>query len=139
LSSYSQNKGNEGEESDFRFLILGIKWDREALYKRINERCKAMFKAGLPDEVRRLYESGSTPLDPGMRAIGYREFFVGSPPSYTLSRDLAGVEALVAQNCRRYAKRQIVFFSSIPNVTWIEGKDLQKAAEEVRRNLLEFL
>ena len=143
LSSYAQNQGRLGEksgESPFSFLTLGLKIDRQELYQRINERCKAMFKAGLPEEVRLLYEAGYSPLNPGLRAIGYREFFVeeagsstGSTPSYTLSKDLAGVEALVSQNSRRFAKRQLVFFTSIPNVTWIDGKDIRKAAEEVRK------
>jgi tRNA A37 N6-isopentenylltransferase MiaA len=30
------------------------------------------------------------------------------------------LEALVAQNSRRYAKRQITYFSSIPCVHWID-------------------
>jgi tRNA dimethylallyltransferase len=85
-----------------------------------------MFRAGLAAEVKRLYEAGYTPADPGLRAIGYREFFVeeagfyGSAASWRLSQDLAGVEALVAQNSRRYAKRQITFFSSLPDVNWID-------------------
>ena len=147
LSSYAQNRAGE----EFRFLILGIKWDREELYKRINERCINMFKRGLPDEVKRLYEAGCTPLDPGMRAIGYREFFVEredasgfplsdqTPLTYTLTKDLAGVKALVTQNSRRYAKRQLVFFNSIPGVTWIEGKDTVKAVTEIRKKLDDFL
>jgi tRNA A37 N6-isopentenylltransferase MiaA len=81
-----------------------------------------MFDRGLPDEVRKRFEAGYTPRDPGLRAIGYREFFVedgtsddtsGEKGAYRLSRDLAGVEALVAQNSRRYAKRQVTFFNSM--------------------------
>jgi hypothetical protein len=43
-----------------------------------------------------------------------------SPPSaacaWRLSEDIDGVRNLVARNSRRYAKRQITFFASIPNV-----------------------
>ena len=139
LSYFAQNEGKSEDQSSFRFLILGIKWDREVLYKRINERCKSMFQSGLPDEVRKLYEAGYTPLDPGLRAIGYREFFIENENDlYTLSRDMTGVEALVAQNCRRYAKRQLVFFASIPNVTWIEGDNVVKAAAEIRLKIKSY-
>jgi tRNA dimethylallyltransferase len=134
LSSFAQN-GNSSEPA-FRFLVIGIKRERAELYRRINERTKLMFKSGLSDEVKRLYEYGYTPHDPGMRAIGYREFFVedydSGPSAYTLSNDLAGVEALVAQNSRRYAKRQLVFFASIPDVIWIDA-DRQNPAAEIRR------
>jgi tRNA dimethylallyltransferase len=107
----------------FNFIITGLSRPREELYRRINLRCAEMFSQGLADEVRHLYESGFTPNDPGLRAIGYREFFIedtDSPGKWRLSQDTAGVQALVAQNSRRYAKRQITFFAGIPNVKWIE-------------------
>jgi len=90
----------------------------------------------LPAEVRRLYEAGFTPEDPGLRAIGYREFFVRDPGGvWRLSEDFAGLEALVAQNSRRYAKRQITFFASIPEVKWIdcEGDAMPDLAETIKK------
>jgi len=125
----------------FRFLLIGLRRKREELYERINARTAAMFRAGLADEVKRLSDAGYTPSDPGLRAIGYREFFVrdvsGDSDVWRLSGDLAGIEALAAQNSRRYAKRQITFFASVPGVKWIdcgEGDEM-----EIRRLLQEFL
>ena len=150
LSSFAQNSAinsSSGEGpglpvSPFRFLIIGLKREREELYKRINERCAAMFRDGLPNEVKGLFEAGYTPNDPGLRAIGYREFFIENHdinqktvPSYRLSNDYAGVEALVAQNSRRYAKRQNVFFASIPNVNWITETNPKAAVEKIRSML----
>jgi len=136
-------------DTRFRFLIIGLSRPREELYCRINQRCAAMFCQGLPAEVRGLYEAGYTPRDPGLRAIGYREFFVedmadktadprkaGLDSPWRLSRDLAGVQALAAQNSRRYAKRQITFFASIPGVKWITaGADEAQTAELIRKEL----
>jgi len=142
LSSFARAPVNDALASDspsdrpFRFFLVGLRRSREELYRRINERTAAMFRAGLPDEVKRLFEAGYTPADPGLRAIGYREFFVPvngvddankvgeEPGTWRLSEDLAGVEALVAQNSRRYAKRQVTFFASLPGVKWVDcGKD----------------
>jgi len=125
LSSYAspwnEQSGSSPDNSPFRFLLVGLRRSREELYRRINERTAAMFRAGLAAEVRRLYEAGFTPENPGLKAIGYREFFVRDPGgAWRLSEDLSGLEALVAQNSRRYAKRQITFFSSIPGVKWID-------------------
>ena len=139
LSSYPKTPANE---SPFNFLLIGIKRDRDELYKRINERCSAMFKAGLAEEVKTLYEKGYTPLDPGIRAIGYREFFIenldSTNKSFRLSRDYKGVEALVAQNSRRYAKRQMTFFSPFPNVKWIDIDNMDKSIMEIRNALAEM-
>jgi tRNA dimethylallyltransferase len=79
-----------------------------------------MFRHGLPGEVEKLVAAGYSPGAPGLAAIGYKEFFIESAPGeYTLSGDLPGVEALVARNSRRYAKRQFTYFSSLPGLTWI--------------------
>jgi tRNA dimethylallyltransferase len=135
LSSFEMNPSTP-EKRNFRFIIVGLSRPREELYSRINERCDAMFAKGLADEVRKLYEAGYTPFDPGLRAIGYREFFVEdaqTPKGWWLSQDTNGVRALVAQNSRRYAKRQITFFTGIPDVKWIEpGEDDVKTAERIR-------
>jgi len=123
-----------------RFLVAGLSRPREELYRRINDRCAAMFSRGLCDEVRRLHDKGYTPRDPGLRAIGYREFFVQDETGYRLSRDIAGVQALVAQNCRRYAKRQITFFASLPGARWVEaGSEDTETAEKLAQIFSKFL
>jgi tRNA dimethylallyltransferase len=119
LSSFRQNSA--GEDSPFSFTILGLRRPREELYRRINGRCAAMFRNGLFEEVRKLRDSGYGPGDPGLRAIGYREFFVEDGENWALSENFAAVEELVARNSRRYAKRQIVYFASIPGVNWIDA------------------
>ncbi|MCL2210230.1 MAG: tRNA (adenosine(37)-N6)-dimethylallyltransferase MiaA [Treponema sp.] len=129
LSSFEANKKGVRHH----FLIIGISRPREELYRRINERCAQMFRQGLPDEVRSLYEKGYTPDDPGLRAIGYREFFVEDSGSWRLSQDIDGVQALAAQNSRRYAKRQLVFFTGIPDVKWIKADgDIKKTAQLIK-------
>jgi tRNA dimethylallyltransferase len=125
LSSFSPSGSvpfGSSARPDYRFLIIGLERDREDLYGRINERCAEMFRSGLYEEVQKLFEAGYSPKDPGLRAIGYKEFFeAGGAGDYRLSADLAGVEPLVARNSRRYAKRQITYFASIPGVIWISA------------------
>ena len=145
LSSFEMNAGKK--RSLFRFIIIGLSRPREELYRRINLRCAQMFQQGLADEVRALYEKGYTPNDPGLRAIGYREFFTeetGNPGKWRLSKDIDGVQALIAQNSRRYAKRQITFFAAsrgrgIPDVKWTEpGQSETETANLILRELEVF-
>jgi tRNA dimethylallyltransferase len=122
-----QGRDDSGDipRSRYRFLVVELFRPREELYGRIERRCEEMFRLGLADEVAGLFRNGYTPKDPGMRAIGYREFFVEEPcvkepgaagKTWRLSEDLDGVRRLVIRDSRRYAKRQITFFASIPNV-----------------------
>jgi tRNA dimethylallyltransferase len=135
LSAFSPT-GAAHKRPGYRFLILGLHREREDLYRRIDERCAQMFRCGLADEVRQLFEAGYGPKDPGLRAIGYREFFVEPEGGvFRLSTDLAGVEALVARNSRRYAKRQCSYFALIPGLTWIAASPdpVPRIKEEWRR------
>ena len=118
LGSFTQGKTLR---KAYRFLIVGLHCSREDLYSRINDRCEAMFRRGLSEEVRGLFYKGYTPDDPGLRAIGYREFFVKNDSRWSISNDKEGVKALIAQNSRRYAKRQETFFRAIPNAA-LEAK-----------------
>jgi tRNA dimethylallyltransferase len=144
LSSFGLSGKGAAKRPLYRFLVTGLSRPREELYQRINRRCAAMFRSGLPAEVRALCEAGYGPRHPGLRAIGYREFFVEEPGaegegSRRLSADIAGVEALTAQNSRRYAKRQITFFASIPEVKWIEaGAEEGETAGVIGETIREF-
>jgi tRNA dimethylallyltransferase len=151
LSSFEANA--KEKRARFRFIIIGLSRPREELYRRINLRCAQMFEQGLASEVRSLYEAGYTPNDPGLRAIGYREFFIEDmtedqdEPSdhsrvvrWRLSQNIEGVRALVAQNSRRYAKRQITFFAGacrgIPDFKWIEaGRDEAETAALILKEI----
>jgi tRNA dimethylallyltransferase len=71
LSSFevsSQPRCESEKQNDYRFIIIGLSRPRDEIYRRINLRCTEMFRIGLADEVRSLYEAGYTPNDPGLRA-----------------------------------------------------------------------
>lgn len=115
----------------YDLLCIGLERPREELYARIDARVDALFAAGLAGEVRRLLAGGFSEGDPGMEAIGYREFLearrLGCP------RQLDVREA-VARNSRRYARRQMVFFRSLPSVEWFSAQN----AEGIRRRIAEW-
>ncbi|MDR2485344.1 MAG: tRNA (adenosine(37)-N6)-dimethylallyltransferase MiaA [Treponema sp.] len=132
LSSFSPFGIASPDRPKYRFLIMGLQRERGELYCRIGRRCAGMFRLGLPGEVRKLFEAGYTPKDPGLRAIGYKEFFQETGDGgYRLSTDAAAVETLVSRNSRRYAKRQITYFASIPGALWIsETQDMAQLMKQ---------
>ncbi|MCL2557992.1 MAG: tRNA (adenosine(37)-N6)-dimethylallyltransferase MiaA [Treponema sp.] len=124
----------------FRFVTLGLSRPREELYRRIDERARAMFAAGLPAEVAALRDAGYTPRDPGLRAIGYREFFVEEAGAFRLSADTSGLMELVAMNTRRYAKRQETFVASLPGARRVPtGRDDEETARLLWKELRDFV
>ncbi|MDI1312208.1 tRNA (adenosine(37)-N6)-dimethylallyltransferase MiaA [Prosthecobacter sp.] len=77
-------------------------WDREALYRRINQRTLDMFAAGMVEEVAAL-----GPLSPtAEKAIGVREVHEHLAGRVSLPETIAAIQ----QSTRHYAKRQITWF-----------------------------
>ena len=114
LSSY---RLPEGLRKEFNFVTIILNRDRSDLYNRINERVDSMFSSGLMDEVERLKKSGYSKDSPGMKAIGYREFFMS---------ELSSIEQIkehIKKNSRRYAKRQYTFMRDIPNAITFNAED----------------
>ena len=113
LSTLLQNEG-KNPLTGFRLLRIGLNPPRAQLYDRLNERCAAMFAAGLVEETRGLLERHG-PVK-ALDSLGYRQ--ARGVLDGTLSMD----EAIKAaqQGHRNYAKRQMTWFRREPEVHWIE-------------------
>jgi len=98
-------------------FLAGLDRPREELYQRIESRVDAMLAAGLEDEVRGLVAQGFGAQDPGLRGIGYAEWF---PFVVSGEGNLQEVRDRIVLNSRRYAKRQLTFFRSLPRVSWYD-------------------
>ncbi len=117
----------------YRFLILNLERPRNELYERINERVNTMFAQGLVDEVKSIYFSGISPSDPGMQAIGYREFFTSNsffPQTYN-DADIEYIKMRIKKNSRHYAKRQIAFFKLIKEAISIPADEIHLMEEKI--------
>ncbi len=107
----------EPHESSRRLRILALNPPRAELYKRINERTEAHFKAGLVEEVRSLLDRGFSPTSNALGAHGYRrvvEYLQGL-------RDLDGAVEQTRLDVRHYAKRQLTWFRHEAGVEWFHG------------------
>jgi len=116
---------------DYNFLLIGLNRERGELYKRIDSRVDRMFEQGLVKEIVTLLERGCKWDDPGMQGIGYREFFEMQKGCLSIG----GVRELIKRNSRRYAKRQLTFFRSLPEVLWFDPGQITEIRETISRFL----
>ena len=114
---------------DYRFLFVGLYRPREELYTRIGKRVDQMFEQGLIEEVKNLLARGFGWDTPGMRGIGYHEFSILQRGCLTTE----DVKDLIKRNSRRYAKRQITFFRSLPGVKWYHADDVEGLSREINQ------
>ena len=94
-------------------LRMPAAWLADRLARRVDEQ----FAAGLLDEIRALLAAG---VPPGARPFGglvYRQ----AMEHLRGVRDEASTRALIAQENRKYARRQLIWFRKEPNLVWFDG------------------
>lgn len=102
-------------EARYPFRMYVLAPPREELYRRIDARTDAMFQQGLVEEVRGLIVRGYAEAAP-MRSVGYAQ--AKAVVDGTLSLEQARQQ--VAQETRRYAKRQLTWFRKEPGALFLE-------------------
>ena len=115
-------------------LVLGIRIERDVLYRRIDERVDAMFAAGLVAEVQALRAAGFSCDLPSFSAIGYCEVCGFLRGDSTLEE--ARYRTKTATH--RLARVQATWFRrSDPRITWLDaGPGLEEQAADTLRRFL---
>jgi len=96
-------------------IQFGIHWERDALYRRLDERSGEMLRTGMIEETRKVISLGFPPDSPGLLGIGYRNI-VRYLDGY-ISLDLAKEQ--LQCDTRHYAKRQMTWLRKDPRIQWI--------------------
>lgn len=114
-----------------RSLWLGLDVAADEHRRRITERARDQFDAGLIDEAVALRERYDPSL-PAFSAIGYQEAWAVVDGAITR-------EAAIEQDARRnvaFAKRQRTWFRAEPDVAWLDATDPFDAAVGLTRGLI---
>lgn len=107
-------KTDEINNKLYNFISIGLKSDRETLYKMLDKRVDSMFNEGLLDEAERLYKMN---LKNYTNIIGYRELNEYFNGNITLEE----AKDLIKRNTRRYAKRQFTWFNNqMKDIKWFD-------------------
>lgn len=129
---YSSFHTTDGvRRGEYRALQIGLRWEKEALHRRINARAKAMFANGLVEEVRAI----GPRLSPEARqAVGYKEVLDHFAGAHSLDDAIE----LVKRNSRHLAKHQLTWYRRFSDIVWLPGdaEDLAQRAEAEARAFL---
>lgn len=110
---YSEQRIGKKTERPFGIIKIGLSLPREILYERINQRVDEMMNAGLLEEVKNLYlHKKLHALD----TVGYTELFDFIEDKISLEDAVA----LIKQNTRNYAKRQMTWFKKDDGIRWFQ-------------------
>lgn len=109
------------------FELIGLEMPRDALYKAIEARVDKMFEMGLLAEVLGLYEAKVS--GQSIAAIGYKELY----QYFDNVRSLDETIALIKQQTRRLAKRQMTWFKNQMTARWytVDKSNFQATIDQV--------
>jgi len=98
-------------------LAIGVTLPAALIAERVARRVDEQFARGLLDEIRRMLSTGVPEDARPFGGLVYRQAL----EHLRGVRDEAATRALIVQENRRYAKRQLTWFRKEPNLTWFDG------------------
>jgi tRNA dimethylallyltransferase len=121
-----QTQFNE-RRTGYDFCVAALRYPREVLYERINQRVDKMFEQGLVLEVEQMYaenQFGST----SSKAIGYAEIIHALEQGTDPSSD--EVKDEIKKNTRRFARKQMTWFKKFEQVIWLDVEEGMKVEDQ---------
>ncbi len=117
ITMTEQQRVSKLNPSGYDLFAVGLRFnDREKLYDRINRRVDIMLENGLIDEAREAMTADSSTA---AQAIGHKELF----PYLKGECSFEDAVENLKRETRRYAKRQITWFSRDERINWIDADD----------------
>jgi tRNA dimethylallyltransferase len=102
---------------DVDVVAVALRLPAEQISERVTRRVDEQFARGLLDEVRTLLARGIPESARPFGGLVYRQAL----EHLHGVRDEAATRALIAQENRRYARRQLIWFRKEPNLSWFDG------------------
>jgi len=102
---------------EFDVVAVALRLPAARISERVTRRVDEQFARGLLDEIRTLLARGIPENARPFGGLVYRQAL----EHLHGVRDEAATRALIAQENRRYARRQLIWFRKEPNLTWFDG------------------
>jgi len=103
--------------ADCEVTAVALRLPAALTAERVARRVDEQFARGIVDEVKGLLARGVPPDARPLGGLVYRQVM----EMLRGARDEAATRALIAQENRRYARRQLIWFRKEPNLVWFDG------------------
>ena len=150
---FSTFRTGQPKPRPFRIVKIGLRRDRDELYRRIDQRVGQMLTQGLEAETRAVYERFQADIDrqfasvvrnPGpteaqpipnllpasLNTVGLKEMLLHYAGIYSLDQAVERIQ----HNSRIYSKKQMTWFQRDPTIRWFHPDE----ADEVLRYVQGF-
>jgi len=124
-------KNTKSYVTDFHIIRIGLKLERQELYKHIEDRVDRMFERGIVKEVQSLIKKGVKEKSPPFRALGYKQILEYQKGKISLEQAVS----LTKRETRHYAKRQMTWFKKMKGIRWFSTHEFSAIQEHIKINL----
>lgn len=117
--TYTSYRTQSYKERPFRIIKIGLRREREELYKRINRRVEVMMEQGLLEEVKSVlpYRHLNS-----LNTVGYKELFMYLDGEWTLDFAIEKIK----QNSRIYSRKQMTWFKRDTEIHWFHPDETER-------------
>ena len=138
------------KERPFNIVKIGLRRDREELYRRIDLRVEQMFEQGIVEEARRVYRRYQSSVDeqfasvvrnpgptqkqpipnlipPALNTVGLKELLLYFTGVYSLDR----AKERISHNSKVYSKKQMTWFQRDQEIHWFHPDESDKILQLV--------
>ena len=112
---------------DWQWRLIGLRREREAANRRINERVRRMIAAGLVDEARRIWSDPRGVSSQARQAVGYAELFDHFEGRISLEEAIERIKI----HSRRLAKHQRTWMRRMSDISWIDLSPEERSLERL--------
>lgn len=126
---YSSFLTRQPKVRNFQILKIGLNRERRELYEIIDQRVDSMVRSGLVEEAKNLFAYCKINA---LNSVGYKELFEHFEGKHTLEEAIR----LIKRNSRRYAKRQLSWFSRDKEITWFHPTETGKIINFISNKII---
>jgi len=120
--------------ADLDVLAVGLRLPAALIAERVTRRVDDQFARGLLDEIRTMLARGIPETARPFGGLVYRQAL----EHLHGVRDEDSTRALIVQENRRYARRQLIWFRKEPNISWFDGPGESSAIASAVMHLIDF-
>lgn len=122
------------KDPKYNVLQIGVTWDRKTLSRRIDERLEARLSQGMINEVKDYLDGGGSGQVLEDLGLEYRHIYRYLSGKYRSEEEF---KSALADDIRRFAKRQMTWFRRSGRVRWLDMQGDYKT--EARALIKDFL
>ncbi len=126
--TYTSFRIRKRKERPFQIIKIGLRRERNELFKRINKRVDMMMEEGWLEEAKSLYPHRQLNA---LNTVGYKELFKYFDGTWKLDFAIEKIK----KNTRDYAKKQMTWFAHDEDIHWFSPDNEKEILDFISQNI----